>query len=224
MGAVEGIGVVTGLQSEAAIVRRLGHRVACSGANLGRAEDLAEELIEEQGVIALVSFGLAGGLAPGMAPGTLLVPSAVMGEDDGFALPTDALWRTNLLRALPDALTGAILGLDRVVPGVAEKRDLFEQTAAVAVDTESLGVAEAAARRGLPFVALRAVCDPWDMSLPQAALVGVTPTGHVAVGRVLAAVLRHPAEAAGLARTARASRIAHAALFRGAAALAATLP
>lgn len=224
MGAVEGIGVVTGLHSEAVIARRLGLRAACCGATPGRAEDLAEELVEEQGVIALVSFGLAGGLTPAMRPGTLLIPSAVLPEDGGAAFPTADLWRTNLLRALPEALTGALLSADHVVTTMAEKRDLFEETAAVAVDTESAGVAEVAARHGLPFVAMRAICDPHDMALPRSARAAVRPDGRVALRPVLAAVLRHPGELARLAATARASRAAHGALLRGAPLLGPSLP
>lgn len=224
MGAVEGIGLVTGLYSEAVIARRLGFRVACCGANLGRAEDLAEELVEEQGVIALASFGLAGGLTPTMRPGTLLIASSVLTEDGDPGYPTDDLWRTNLLQALPEALTGGLVSVDRIVQSPADKRDLFETTAAVAVDTESAGVAEVAARRGLPFVVMRAICDPWDMALPQAALVGVKADGRVDVGRVLGAVLRRPGEIGLLARTARASRAAHATLLRGAPLLAPSLP
>lgn len=223
MGAVEGIGAVTGLHAEAVLARRLGMRAACCGATPARAEDLAEELVEEQGVVALVSFGLCGGLAPWLTPGTLVVADTVL-TDDEAPYATDGPWRRALLDRLPGAVTGPVLGLDRVVTSVAEKAELHDTTGALAVDTESPGVASVAARLGLPFMVLRAVADPADMALPRAALVGVRSDGRVAVGAALAAALRHPAEIPLLLRTARASRAAMAALLRGGAVLGPALP
>lgn len=223
MGAVEGIGAVTGLHAEAVLARRLGMRAACCGPTPARAEDLAADLVEDQGVIALVSFGLCGGLAPWLTPGTLVVADTVLTEDEA-PYPTDADWRRALLDRLPGAVTGPVLGLERVVTSVAEKADLFAETGALAVDTESTGVAAAAARAGVPFLVLRAVADTAGEALPRAALVGVKDDGRVAVGAALAATLRHPAEIPLLIRTARASRAAMKALLRGGALLGPTLP
>ncbi|EKV28603.1 Adenosylhopane nucleosidase, HpnG [Caenispirillum salinarum AK4] len=223
MGAVEGIGAVTGLHAETVLARRLGMRAACCGIPPGRAEDLAEELVEEQNVVALVSFGLCGGLDPAVAPGTLVIPDRVVGEDDYTGFPTDTRWRSALLDRLPEARTGRLLGHDRIVATVAEKAELFALTEALAVDTESTGVATVAQRHGLPFMALRAVCDPATMALPRAALVAVTETGRVDAGAVLRAVLRHPGEIGRLVRLGAANRAAMKALLRGGAVLGPTL-
>lgn len=218
MGAVDGIGAVTGLHAEAVLARRLGLRAACCGPTPGRAEDLAEELVEEQGVIALVSFGLCGGLAAGLRPGTLILPATVLSEDEP-PYPTDPVWRRAVRARLPDAVEAPLLSVDRVVTSVAEKAALHAETGAAAVDTESVGVATVAARLGLPFLVLRAVADPAHLALPRAALVGVRPDGRVAAGAALAATLRHPQEIGLLIRTARASRAAMQSLLRGGAAL-----
>lgn len=224
MGAVEGIGAVTGLHSETVLARRLGMRAACCGSTPGRAEDLAEELIEEQGVIALVSFGLCGGLDPALKPGTLIIPDCVVAEDDPTGFATDDRWRAALLDRLPDARAGRLLGHDQIVATVEEKAELFALTGALAVDTESTGVADVAQRHGLPFMALRAVCDPATLALPRAALVAVTETGRVDTGAVMRAVLCHPEEIGRLIRLASANRAAMKALLRGGAVLGAALP
>ncbi|MBY0337805.1 MAG: nucleoside phosphorylase, partial [Acetobacteraceae bacterium] len=69
-----------------------------------------------------------------------------------------------------------------------------------------------AARRGLPFAALRAVCDDAASVLPRAAAVGLKPDGSPAVGRVILALLRRPSELTPLLAIARDSRAALAAL------------
>ena len=70
------------------------------------------------------------------------------------------------------------------------KRALAARTGAVAVDMESHGVAEVAARAGLPFLIVRAVADRSDQAVPRAALGAIDAQGdirHLAlIGRLLA--------------------------------------
>lgn len=223
MGAVEGIGAVTGLHSETTLARRLGMRAACCGSTPGRAEDLAEELIEEQGVIALVSFGLCGGLDPTLRPGTLIVPKRVVAEDDYAGFPTHRPWHAALIARLPEARTGALLGYDETVASAEDKAELFALTNALAVDTESTGVALVALRHGLPFMALRAVRDPADLSIPTSALVCVTESGRMNPIIMARALLANPGEIGRQARLTIAGWAAWRALLRGGAVLAATL-
>ncbi|GAA0589088.1 hypothetical protein [Caenispirillum bisanense] len=215
-----GIGVVTGTQADAALARALGLRVASCGGIAGRAEDLAEELVDEQGVVALVSFGLAAGLSPALPAAAVLVASGVMPEQGGRPLVTDDVWRTNLLRSLPQALTGLVLGVERPLLSAAEKGELFAATTAVAADAESLGVAEVAARRALPCVVLRAICDPADADMPPAAFAALLRQGEPS----LTAALRRPRDLPALMRTVRQVRQARAALAAALPVLADCLP
>lgn len=115
-------------------------RAACCGSTPGRAEDLAEELVEEQSVVALLSFGLCGGLDPRVKPGTLIIPDRVIAEDDPTGFRTDERWRAALRARLPDARTGPLLGHDEIVATVAEKAELYALTGALAVDMESMAL------------------------------------------------------------------------------------
>lgn len=193
--------MVVGLRAEADLAEAWGVPVAIGGGTAAGAEAAAARLA--LGVDALLSFGLAGGLDPALAPGTILVPATVVDAGES--------WSTNA--ALNAGLGGAtghvLLGGGALLATVAEKRAARATTGAAAVDLESAAVARAAARFGLPFAALRAVCDGADRALPFAARVALDGNGRIGPLRVLVAVLRRPGDIPaliGLARDAGAAR------------------
>lgn len=176
-----------GLEAEARIARRLGVPVAVGGGGPEGAARAAEQLAAE-GAPALVSFGLAGGLDPGLHPGALLVPAEVLADDGRW--PTDPA----LCARLGGATPGALFGDGAILATAAAKQALHRRTGTVAVDLESAAVARAAARHGLPFAVLRAVCDPASRDLPRAALVALDTQGRIGPLRVAGAVLSRPWE------------------------------
>jgi adenosylhomocysteine nucleosidase len=103
---------------------------------------------------------------------------------------------------------------ERVAATVAEKQALFAATGAAAVDLESGAVAHAAAERGVPFIAVRAVCDPADRALPPAALVALGSSGGIGILRVLGNVARQPSQVPALLRLARDAAAARRTLVR----------
>ena len=198
------IGIVVGLEAEARLARPWGLPVAVGGGTAAGAMQAAEHLAGT--VDALVSFGLAGGLDPSLAPGALLVPQLVMDE---------GTWTTD--PALNTALGGStghvLLGGGTVLATTSQKRAAFE-AGAHAVDLESGAVARVAARLGLPFAVLRAVCDAADRALPQAAMVALDARGRIGGLHVLAAALSNPRELSGLFALARDAGLARRALRR----------
>ena len=153
---------------------------------------LAVERLRARGVSGLISFGLAGGLDPALAPGILIVPRTVVQGDERWDVDPALVARLG-------GSTGHILaGGDGVLATSAEKAALRRTTGADAVDLESA----AAARSGLPFAALRAVCDPAERDLPRAALVALDARGRIGALHVLAAALARPAELPALVRLA----------------------
>ncbi len=189
------IGIVVGLEAEAKLARRWGVPVAIGGGTAAGATRAADRLAPT--VRALVSFGLAGGLDPALRPGALLVPIRVIdGPDSWDADPT-------LVRALGGGTGHVLLGGGTVLATVDQKRAARAATGADAVDLESAAVARAAARHGLPFAALRAVCDGAGRALPRAALVALDPSGRVGPWRVVAAALSRPGEIPALLALAR---------------------
>ena len=146
----------------------------------------AASRLAAQGIAGLVSFGLAGGLDPALAAGTILVPSVVLLEADRW----DA--DSALMDRLGGPTLGALYGGGEIVATARAKAALHARTGAVAVDLESAAVATVARRHGLPFAALRAVCDTASRDLPHAALVALDSAGRIGTLRVGAAVLARP--------------------------------
>jgi len=71
-----------------------------------------------------------------------------------------------------------------------------------------------AARAGLPFAVLRAVCDPAEALLPPAALAALDALGAISIWSVAASLLRHPGQIFDLIALGRAAAAARAALVR----------
>ncbi len=203
--ASESVGIVTGLEGEARIARRLGWPVAVGGGTAEGARAAARRLAD-QGATALVSFGLAGGLDPTLRPGALLVPEAV--RVAGASRPTDP----DLSRTLGGPTPHSLLGADAPAVTAADKRRLWNEAHCAAIDLESGSVAEVALALSLRFAVLRAVCDPADMALPAAALVALTSRGRIGPVRLLASVARAPGQIPALLRLAASATRARRAL------------
>lgn len=206
------VGVVTGFRAEAAVLKRDDAIVTMSGGDPAKSLTLAEALLRE-GIAGLMSFGLAGGLAPRVAPGTLVLATGIVDRDK--VRDTDAAWLARLAASLPEAVPGRILAGERIIANASDKRRLHLETGALAVDMESGPVALAASRANIPFMAIRAIADPAERSLPPAALVGLTASGGYAIGAILRSLLLEPRQLPALIRLARDSRRGLDALLRG---------
>ena len=213
------IGVVTGLMTEARCLEGTKASatpiVYCSGSSAARARDGARQLAAS-GVAGLLSFGIAGGLDPKLSPGTLVLASEIVAPD-GTRFDSSREWRERLRAGAwsqCDFETGAIAGANEAVMTAAGKRALYEKTGAVAVDMESLAVAEAAREAGIPFMALRAIADPANRNVPAWALAGVHPDGRTRPFKVLGRVLIRPWEVPALFALARDAEAAFDALRR----------
>jgi adenosylhomocysteine nucleosidase len=198
-------GIVVGLAAEARIASRLGFPVRAGGGTPAGAADAAAWLIG-QGATALVSFGLAGGLDPALRPGAVVIPSAVL--SDGARFGADA----SLAERFGGMTGHTILAGSVVAADAAAKRRLYEATEAHAIDLESGAVAAVAAARGVPFVVVRAICDPAERDLPPAALIALDPAGAIGFGGVLRSVLLRPGQIPGLLALARDAALARRAL------------
>ena len=203
--------VVVGLAFEARIAADCGLQVICSGDGRNLTTNLRRAIAT--GCSGLLSFGVAGGLDPALRPGTCVVASGIVG--DGLLLETDRRWSQKLLEGMPGAVHGLLAGAISPVRTPADKRALNLDTGAVAVDTESHMVADAAANHGLPMAAIRVIADPAHRGLPETALRAVRADGTTDVRAVLRSVMRRPHELPSLLLTALDARAARATLLRG---------
>ncbi|MGB0630627.1 MAG: squalene--hopene cyclase [Alphaproteobacteria bacterium] len=221
------LGVVTGLQFEADIVRRLirensgrtegqdSMSVACLGPGPDRAGDAARSLLDG-GATALLSFGVAGGCDPALPPGAAIIATGVRDiSAGGEALYTNRDWQRRLKSVLLGNVlveTAQIASTDKPLHKSRDKRGLFGDLGVAAVDMESAAIARAAIEATVPYMALRVVIDPQDLGLPLAAVSGMRPDGSTAVAAVTGSVLRRPGDLWGMIRLARYDRIARKAL------------
>lgn len=212
---------VTGLRAEARIAERAGLVPVCAGGAPGRTAAALDAALASA-ADGIVSFGIAGGLAPGLLPGTLVLADAVIAED-GTRWTTAAEWRVPLRRRLA-ADEGDVLGAATALATAAVKDAEHRRTGAVAADLESAVAARAAERAALPFLVLRAVADPADRDLPDAALLPLSANGSPNLLRIVVSVLGDPRQIPSLLRLARDARSALRALAGAAPVLGAALP
>lgn len=214
------LGIVTGLQKEAACVQARARAlpkgarpmVFSAAGQADVARNAARHMIA-QGAAGLISFGIAGGLDPSLGPGVVVIADRVV-LPDGTSLACHDPWVDRLLKADGGFDSGAILGSDHAVMTAREKAALFRNHGALAVDMESHAVARVAADAGVPFIAVRAVGDPAHRPVPRAALAGLTSDGRTRALPVMLRLLRRPRDLPGLLRLARDTKAAIAALKR----------
>lgn len=205
---------VCGLAREARLAA--GERVETIQAG-GSPARLAAILDARQGPepCAVVSFGIAGGLDPRLVPGDVVIGSAVIADRRMPADEAVVAAYANRLACLEGRVVVADLaGVDAAVMTPAAKSALRHGTGAAAVDMESHVAGAFARARGLPFAALRVVCDPAQRALPAFAASALKPNGDPDIRAVLAALLRREARISELIRLARDSNAAFSRLSR----------
>lgn len=183
------------MAAEARIAARFGYPVRAGCGTPRGAADAANSLLG-QGVNALVSFGFAGGLDPALRPGAIVIPASVLSEGVLYQTDRDLAERFG-------GLTGhCLMAGTGIAADAATKRHLRATTQAHAIDLESGSVARVALAHGLPFVVVRAICDPAEASLPPAALLPLDRRGRVNLSRLPGCLLRQPSQLPALLRLA----------------------
>jgi adenosylhomocysteine nucleosidase len=192
-----------------------GPLIIASGIGGAAAAAGARRLVKA-GAGALMSWGLAGGLDPAVTAGTIVLPSEVVAPD-GTAFATTSAWREQLLRAIAASqavCSGRLLTCRELIVSPADKASVWRRTSAVAVDMESLAIAEIAAEHRLPFLAVRAVVDTAADTLPPVLIAAAGEGGRRSIGRLLGALARAPGELPDFIRLFRRYRAASRALAR----------
>jgi hypothetical protein len=164
-------------------------RVEQCGPGSERAQAAAARVLAS-GAELCVSWGLAGALDATVAPGALLAPRRIL-STSAPALAVDER-RHAALAVLADEfelLTGDLLTVPTVLESPDAKRAAALASRAIAVDMESAAIAGAAARAGVPFVALRVIVDALDDALPSDAEQWVDERGQRRMAPALRAVV-----------------------------------
>jgi len=174
-----GTGLVVALPAEAHSLGARGMHVgdcarwrrgwmAVSGIGPHNAMRAAERLLA-CGASQLANWGVAGALDAGFTPGDVLIPDHVRYNHDDPGFATDPLLDARLIELLSPRLRvrrGVLWSAPQPIATAADKQALAARSGAVAVDMEAAPIAAVAARAKLPFVAVKAICDPVTRELP----------------------------------------------------------
>ena len=153
----------------------------------------ARELLDRFPVERVMVIGVAGALSAHLEPGTLLVAREVL-EASGPVPPPDPLWLHRALREIRATAASFVCTPEMLCTtrAKADARAGLPRGAIAAVDLETASFARAAAERGVPYVALRAISDAAEESLPLNFNALRDATGAVDDRRVALAALRRP--------------------------------
>ena len=166
-----------------------------SGMGPTAAQTAAQRLADE-GAAALAIFGVAGALRADLRSGTLFCPEHVVDDNDHDYTP-DPAWRARLLQRLTTKRlavleTGSLVSVPLPLLTAAAKIAAHHRYAAAGVDMESAVVAAVARDHNLPFMALRAIIDEVDDTIPAALHDSVDAWGRPRPFNLIAALSRHP--------------------------------
>jgi adenosylhomocysteine nucleosidase len=167
-----------------------GIRVAVveSGTGFARARRATFALIDAHSPKWVLSCGFAGALVPSFRVGDIVVADSIV-DLHGQSLAIDVGFPADPGRGIH---IGRLLTADSIVRLVQEKKDLAQRHSAVAVDMETLAVAQVCRETGTRFLAIRAISDDLSGDLPAEVLFLVGPTGTTRLGAAMGAIFNRP--------------------------------
>ena len=171
-----------------------GRRLVVMQAGPGResAARCTEALIDGHQPQWIISAGLAGGLDARLARNDILMANQLT-DEAGTGLSVDFKIAPDVLAATPHLHVGRLLTVDHIVHRPEEKKTLGEQHDALAVDMESIAVAEVCHSRKVRFLSVRAISDGIDDRLPkEVERLMNQPTLAGKLGAATGAIFRRP--------------------------------
>ena len=168
-----------------------------TGVGKERALDSIQSLLDgTRSPGAILCLGFAGGLRDELRTGDLVIARRLYATGEEDFVETEARLAKLAHEALdhPGAPPYSVadgLTVPRIVATAAEKRRLARDTSAWAVNMEDYWIGMEAARRGIPFLSVRAVLDTADQDMPPlAARLGNVGTLAQALQAAAAVVAR----------------------------------
>lgn len=168
-----------------------------SGVGKQKAENAMNTVLESHPISTLVSLGFAGALVDDLGAGSIVLCDGIHHVNGSgmslFHADTDLLRR--VARAMEktglDWRSGGGLTVIEPVFRAEEKRELGENIGARICDMEDYWLAQAAAARGIPFLAVRVVFDDIRSHLLDFDKIG-DEEGNVSAGRMISYLLARP--------------------------------
>ncbi|MEX0702204.1 MAG: 5'-methylthioadenosine nucleosidase [Planctomycetales bacterium] len=167
-----------------------GARVAIveSGLGFARARRATQALLDAHTPRWVLSCGFSGALLPEMQVGRIVLANSIV-DPHGHELTIDL----NIAEDRAGGLyVGRIVTADEMVRTVEQKAALAAAHGALAVDMESLAVAQVCRDTKTRFMAIRSISDDMSADLPPEVYAVLGSSGTVRVGATLGAVWKRP--------------------------------
>jgi adenosylhomocysteine nucleosidase len=162
--------------------------LAQSGMGPALAKKATQALIDGHSPAWIISAGFSGALQAGMKIGDIVVASSIV-DAEGTELAIDLKMPADPAKGL---YVGRLLTLNRIVRTVDEKKALADRFAALAVDMESLAVAQICRQAKVRFLAVRVISDDLSADLPAEISSVVGSSGTVRLGAAVGAIFKRP--------------------------------
>jgi len=161
------------------------------GTGFARARAATQSLIDAHSPDWILSSGFSGGLLPEMKPGQIVIANSIVDTHE-HELNIDVHVAEDTARGL---YVGRFVTADKIVRMVDEKMALAEQHAAIAVDLESLAVAQVCQETQTRFMAVRVISDDLSADLPPEVLSVIGNSGTVRLGAAIGSLWKRPSSA-----------------------------
>ena len=155
----------------------------------------AAQTLVEQNVSTLVSWGTAGALTENSHSGDgVRADSIVASDGNKYSFDTERNKRiaNELCNTSLKIHHGMIAHTQQILATAEDKKRLHSKTNALAVDMESLGVAQVANKEKLPCVSIRAIVDELSQCIPEAVIKNTDAFGRPALFPLFSSLLRNP--------------------------------
>ena len=162
-----------------------------SGVGFVKARRATQALVDAHSPAWILACGFAGALQPEMKVGQIIMADAIV-DAHGNQLSVDVNMPADPGRGLH---VGRLLTADGIVRTVAEKQALAAQWKALAVDMESLAVAQVARDTKTRFLAVRSISDDLSADLPPEVVAVTGTTGVARIGAALGSLWKRPESA-----------------------------
>ena len=183
------------VEQEAKYLSRAGMDILITGMGRENAERCLHRQLRSRVPQLVLSCGFAGGLNPYLSVGTVVFA----GDEDAGLTPA-------LLRA--GACPVRFYCAERVAVTTAEKRRLWEETGADAVEMESQIIRAICRAHHIPSATIRVISDGADENLPLDFNLFMTAEQRVHYGRLILALMMSPSRIPAILRLQRQTQLA----------------
>ncbi len=164
-----------------------------SGVGQGAATRAAQLILDGHRPHTLISAGFAGALTPGLEHGTVLIPDRIL-NDRHECIYTLTLGDQIPFLAEKTRKTTTLITVDSIITSKEEKVQLRRDSNADLVDMESAAVARIAQEADVRFLAVRAISDTSEETLPpEVSRLSQPQSPMHRFGAAIAAITRRPA-------------------------------